>query len=303
VTGDADALAAEYVLGTLDFDERSAAESLRTQDAEFAAKVKVWERRLGELHLMVEPVDPDPDIWQRIKAKLPALPRPQPAIPISELKPEPAPDRVPENQAQLTPPEPTPVIPQPGEPNSDMAFLHFDASQQPEMEPPQIEATEPEAKAEPVTVTAPGLPTTAEAPSAAPDVLAPSSEQAAPNQLSVVLPGSDIFDAKAAAALADALAAPEPQPSTGLAAPLTPQIGPEEKLRISRQHLARWRTAAVLMGLVMLGAITLISLWRYWPERVPTELRPLQLMRLVGIAVDSSVLRRRPAPPESHFDE
>src|SRR6516162_3696945 len=96
VTGDTDALAAEYVLGTLEFDERSAAESLRAQDAEFAAKVKVWERRLGELHLMVEPVDPDPDIWQRIKAKLPALPRPQPSIPIPELTPEPVPDRVPE---------------------------------------------------------------------------------------------------------------------------------------------------------------------------------------------------------------
>ena len=78
--GDKDALAAEYVLGTLDFEERSAAQNLRAQDAEFAAKVRFWERRLGELHLMVEPVEPEPEIWQRISAKLPELPRPEPVV-------------------------------------------------------------------------------------------------------------------------------------------------------------------------------------------------------------------------------
>src|SRR5258705_1512952 len=93
--GDNDTLAAEYVLGTLDSDERSAAKSLLTLDEGFAGKVKVWERRLGELHLMVEPVEPEPDIWQRIKAKLPAV---QPDLVIAlphigpelGLKPEPA---------------------------------------------------------------------------------------------------------------------------------------------------------------------------------------------------------------------
>src|SRR5712692_5842976 len=85
-TGDTDALAAEYVLGTLDSDERSAAQSLLAQDAGFAAKVKVWERRLGELHLMVEPVEPEPDIWQRIKAKLPEV-QPDPVITLPEIEP------------------------------------------------------------------------------------------------------------------------------------------------------------------------------------------------------------------------
>ena len=64
-------LAGEYVLGTLDGDERSQAQNLLAADGEFAAKVKVWERRLGELHLMVEPVEPDAAIWERIRAKLP----------------------------------------------------------------------------------------------------------------------------------------------------------------------------------------------------------------------------------------
>ena len=69
--GDPDALAAEFVLGTLDSDERAHAQSLLGADEEFQAKVKVWERRLGELHLMVEPVEPDGQIWERIKAKMP----------------------------------------------------------------------------------------------------------------------------------------------------------------------------------------------------------------------------------------
>jgi hypothetical protein len=73
MSAETDALAAEYVLGTLDADERAQAHSLLAVDEAFAAKVKVWERRLGELHLMVEPVEPDGRIWQRIKAKMPEV--------------------------------------------------------------------------------------------------------------------------------------------------------------------------------------------------------------------------------------
>src|SRR5262249_42747265 len=71
--GPNDALAAEYVLGTLDPDERAQARELLATDRDFEAKVIAWERRLGELHLMVELVDPEPGIWERIKAKLPEV--------------------------------------------------------------------------------------------------------------------------------------------------------------------------------------------------------------------------------------
>jgi hypothetical protein len=71
--GDIDAIAAEYVLGTLDADERAHAQSLLSADEAFLAKVKVWERRFGELHLMVEPVEPDRQIWERIKGKMPEV--------------------------------------------------------------------------------------------------------------------------------------------------------------------------------------------------------------------------------------
>jgi anti-sigma-K factor RskA len=68
MTEDQDMLAAEYVLGTLDADERAQAHALVESDARFAALVRGWERRLGELQAMVDPVEPPPHVWDRIKA-------------------------------------------------------------------------------------------------------------------------------------------------------------------------------------------------------------------------------------------
>jgi anti-sigma-K factor RskA len=64
---DRDALAAEYVLGTLSAEERDQAEALLVRDAEFAQTVRLWEHRLGELNVMVEAVEPPADVWERIK--------------------------------------------------------------------------------------------------------------------------------------------------------------------------------------------------------------------------------------------
>lgn len=64
---DHDALAAEYVLGTLSAEERDQAEALLARDAGFAETVRLWEHRLGELNVMVEAVEPPPDLWERIK--------------------------------------------------------------------------------------------------------------------------------------------------------------------------------------------------------------------------------------------
>ena len=64
---DRDALAAEYVLGTLSLEERGQAEALLARDAGFAETVRLWEHRLGELNVMVEAVEPPPDVWERIK--------------------------------------------------------------------------------------------------------------------------------------------------------------------------------------------------------------------------------------------
>lgn len=64
------ALAAEYVLGTLDADERSEAMALIAADEAFAMLVGKWERRLGELNVLVASVEPAPELWDKIKLQI-----------------------------------------------------------------------------------------------------------------------------------------------------------------------------------------------------------------------------------------
>jgi len=114
---DHDALAAEYVLGTLDPDERAQVETLIGVEPEFAAVVRRWERRLNELHLMVGEVEPSPQIWQEIKARI--APPTEDVIVPQAVMPEAAGSR----------PAPTPVVaptragdaPSAGEPGADTA--------------------------------------------------------------------------------------------------------------------------------------------------------------------------------------
>jgi RNA polymerase sigma-70 factor, ECF subfamily len=65
-----ESLAAEYVLGTLDADERVEAQGLLEANATFATRVHYWERRLGELNSMVQAVEPPAETWQNIAARL-----------------------------------------------------------------------------------------------------------------------------------------------------------------------------------------------------------------------------------------
>jgi len=71
-TDSPDMLAAEYVLGTLANDERTRADALRASDPRFERLVRYWEHRLGQLHAMVQPVEPPPDIWARVQARVAA---------------------------------------------------------------------------------------------------------------------------------------------------------------------------------------------------------------------------------------
>jgi len=96
-----DAVAAEYVLGTLDAAERDAAETLIRSDAEFAALVRQWERRLGELHALAGSAVPPAAVWDAIKAKLPDTPQ-SAAIRLPELPRPPPPPPPPANVIDLT---------------------------------------------------------------------------------------------------------------------------------------------------------------------------------------------------------
>ncbi len=69
---DIEALAAEYVLGTLDAGERSAAEARLADDATFREAVAAWERRLQPLADSLTPVDPPADMFQRIAPRIAA---------------------------------------------------------------------------------------------------------------------------------------------------------------------------------------------------------------------------------------
>ena len=65
-----DLLAAEYVLGTLARNEREEAEALLASDPNFERLVRYWERRLGQLHAMVASVEPPPETWARVQARV-----------------------------------------------------------------------------------------------------------------------------------------------------------------------------------------------------------------------------------------
>src|ERR1043166_1499472 len=63
-------MAAEYALGTLDADERAQADALLLVDPDFAGEVARWERRLGELNVLVAPVEPPAPLWEQIRARV-----------------------------------------------------------------------------------------------------------------------------------------------------------------------------------------------------------------------------------------
>src|SRR5689334_1996797 len=70
---DVQALAAEYVLGTLDAGERSAAEARMAADPEFRAAVAEWERRLQPLDETARAETPSRDVWEGIVSRLDSL--------------------------------------------------------------------------------------------------------------------------------------------------------------------------------------------------------------------------------------
>lgn len=65
---DRDMMAAEYVLGTLPEEERTAAAERVASDPAFAALVRAWEDRLAPLDRETPPMTPSERVWRRIEA-------------------------------------------------------------------------------------------------------------------------------------------------------------------------------------------------------------------------------------------
>jgi hypothetical protein len=296
-----DVLAAEYVLGTLDFEERMQARTLLDADEAFAAKVELWEHRFGELHLMVEPVEPEAAIWARIKAKVPEarqkMQPPAPEVPPPALAPTtsepPSLDAIEAaisqaattltseaNSATATEPAPAPM-PE----GNQMPASEATAAPASEVTPaPASEATP-----------APALEATP-APALEPTSLPISELEAAPRpdatpaQTPAVEPVSPAPVVPPAAA---ALEAPSEAPIPVIA-PATAAV---------HRRMRRWRAFAILMTLVVAAVAALLAAWMFAPDRVPPMLQPVELMRQIGVPLPSAAAPRRPAPPESQFDE
>jgi anti-sigma-K factor RskA len=65
-----DALAAEYVLGTLRGAARRHFERWRAENWHIASRVQTWEGRLMPLALGLAPVTPGPQVWRAIEARI-----------------------------------------------------------------------------------------------------------------------------------------------------------------------------------------------------------------------------------------
>jgi anti-sigma-K factor RskA len=326
-----DALAAEYVLGTLDSDEREQARALLGTDAAFAVKVSQWERRLGELHLMVEPVEPDAGIWARIKSKMPeAQQRSSVRLPEAHI-PEPAPATIPTEAPSLDAIEAT---------ISETALaLTSEAAAAPASEPaeapaseavaaPTSETTEPpvsepdaltwDTTEAPVETTADAAPISVleSAPAADLDAAAmpgpPESVLSVPEATATatldVTPAPAWHTTPTPAAVVEPAAVPPAVPPAPPAAIVpTPEVTRRTD-EIARQvaaihrRLRRWRAFAILMTLVVAAVAALLAGWKFAPERVPPVLQPFELLRYVGVTPRAAP-SRRPVPPPSHLEE
>ena len=304
-----DALAAEYVLGTLDFEERMQARTLLDADEAFAAKVELWEHRFGELHLMVEPVEPEAAIWARIKAK----------VPEARQKMQPSAPEVPPPALAPTTSEPPSLDAIEAAISQAATTLTSEANSARATEPapaPMSEGNQmPASEATPVPASeatpAPALEVTPAPVSEA--TSAPASEAtAAPASEATSLPISEV----AAAPRPDATPAQTPPVEPVSPAPVvppaaaaleapsearTPVIAPATAA--VHRRMRRWRAFAILMTLVVAAVAALLAAWTFVPDRVPPMLQPVELMRQIGVPLPSAAAPRRPAPPESQFDE
>lgn len=69
---DIDALAGEYVLGTLPAEDRASVAARRTRDAELDAAIRAWEQRLAPLADLARPAEPSAQLKGRIQERIAA---------------------------------------------------------------------------------------------------------------------------------------------------------------------------------------------------------------------------------------
>jgi hypothetical protein len=297
------ALAAEYVLGTLDYEERKGAAGLLEVDPTFRGIVRIWERRFGDLHLMVEAVEPDPQLWLRIKPKMAGVVQDAPAIPSSKLPEEPAADA----PAEAAPAEAAPAT----APAVEGAATD-DAKPETKPEAPAADgATPAAAEAAPAAATpaaetpaAEAKPDESKPADAVPAAVADAELKLA--ELAALLPVAAGAGGQAATA--------EPLPEDGLhthapdvvprgfvpPAPMSTRGTPAVIEKTVHKGGGRgWMAATLMMALIAVALAALISAWRFFPERLPAQLRANQVLNLSTQAQTAPKARPKLTP----FDE
>jgi hypothetical protein len=304
---DTDLLAAEFVLGTLDSEERANAQSLLRTDHGFIAMVRIWERRFGELHLMVEPVEPDAKIFQRIKAK------------IAEIAPsEPTPERKPPADMTASPAPPEPAaspanaeMPKPVDGLAAGAVQPQEASADGTTPPPaEVSATgETEKTAETLPVpeaAAAGLvPSSPQGATAAEGQIGPDGQIGPEGRIGPEpKPPETVAESESLSVAKVAIPAPPPLPPPPLKLSEKPQgRRPEITVDVVRSR-GRWRVVGVGMTLLVMSLVALLVAWRFVPDRLPFRLRPTQLMMSIGIGgLPNAAPAVKPEPPLAQFDE
>ena len=307
-----DARAAEYVLGTLDLEERTQARTLLDADQAFAANVELWERRFGELYLMVEPVEPAAKIWARIKAKmlevqqksrLPEAEIPPPAAAAATAAEPPSLDAIEAaiSQAATTlNSEATSAAATEATPASTSEAMHTPAAE-PASAPTSEATPTPASEATPASAPETILPPAPEATSAPISEVAPPPT---PDATPALTPDAT----SAPTSAAEPISAVEPTPGTPLVPPPAtaavpapseagvPAVEPAAVL-VAHRRMRRWRAFALLMTLAVAAVAALLAAWRFAPDRVPPMLQPVELMRQMGVALPTASPPRRPAPP------
>jgi hypothetical protein len=284
------ALAAEYVLGTLDYEERKGAAALLEVDATFRGIVRIWERRFGELHLMVEAVEPDPQLWARIKPKVPGIEQVALAIPShAEKAGAAAAPAVSTAEAAAVPAAEGGAA----EPTAEAAALPAaeGAAAEPTAEAAAAEGTAPAAGETPPAESKPAAVAEAELKLAELAALLPvAAEQGSPGQTEPT--PDDGMHTHAPDVVPRGFVPPAPMSTRG-----TPPVVEVPVHKAGRG----WIAATVMMGLVAVVLAGLISAWRFFPERLPAQLRAYSVLNLAPPLPPKSPSKARPklAP----FDE
>jgi anti-sigma-K factor RskA len=312
-----DALAAEYVLGTLDANERAQAHALIGLDPGFAALVRTWERRLGELNVMVEPAEPPPEIWARIKARVaggpaaapvqsaqaplaPAAPMPPPAsaapapppTPVPPLAAAPSPPAAPASPAEPPSPFGSPAQFEPSAFFRTAPIVNIGpaATAQPAAPPPPVPpaSQEPTIDFGPLPKFEPVMPPAATLPLPEP-AAKPAAEHAAPAG-----PGkpADTGEHIEFPGLAELVAERQ---KTIQSVPEQPAEPSADILKF-RRRARRWRAYAGFSTAIAACLAGYLAVWVYQPDRLPPNLRLPQMVK-VQVVEKEIHIPPPPAPP------